>query len=351
MKIALTYKTNKSNRLLLSALTLGFGLIVSGQQMPRYSQYTMNEFIINPAVAGADGQTTLNLTARKEWIGFSKESKTPETFSLSAQTRLLKRRAHISNNKNGNKLKESSKGRVGIGGSVFSDLNGAMRRSGLQISYAYHIFSQNTQFSFGITGSICQLKFDKNYLDFYDNDNETMLAVSNYPSWIPDFNAGVNLMTRNFHIGASVAQLFQSPFIFGNPDIDYQSSELGYKRIYFLISDYRISIEHSDWEIEPSCLLKVYDLLNFKGVKYGPGSQLDLSAKFLYKRSFWFGTSYQTPSSFVLFGGLKYSNYYFGYSFDYGFNDMSRNSFGSHEISISARFGDTSRRYRWMDRY
>lgn len=348
----LSYNTKfQTNKWVGIFLFLGIALATSGQQMPRFSQYTMNEFLLNPATAGADGLTTLNLTARKEWLGFSKDSKTPETFSLSLQSRLLKKRSHISKTNKGNKRQESSKGRVGLGGALFSDFNGAMRRSGLQVSYAYHIYAQNTQFSFGITGSICQLKFDKNYLDFYDNNNEVMLSVTSSPSWIPDFNAGINIMTQNFHIGASVAQVFQSPFIFGNPDIDYQSSKLGYKRIYFLISDYRIRIEQSDWEIEPSILLKTYDLLNFKSGTYGPGSQLDITMKLFYLRKFWFGASYRTPADMIVFGGIKYNNLYVGYAFDYGLNDLSKNSYGSHEITISSRFGDTSRRYRWLDRY
>jgi len=42
---------------------------ILAQQLPRYSQYIMNEFLINPAVAGVDGRTCIDLSARKEWLG------------------------------------------------------------------------------------------------------------------------------------------------------------------------------------------------------------------------------------------------------------------------------------------
>ena len=57
------------------------------QQLPQYSQYMMNKFLINPAVAGSEGYTAFNLTAREQWIGLENS---PRTFALSAQTRVLK---------------------------------------------------------------------------------------------------------------------------------------------------------------------------------------------------------------------------------------------------------------------
>ena len=59
-----------------------------GQQLPLFSQYLYNKFLINPAVAGSDGYTTVNLTAREQWVGYYGA---PRTFSFSMQTRILKK--------------------------------------------------------------------------------------------------------------------------------------------------------------------------------------------------------------------------------------------------------------------
>ena len=75
-------------RLIYILLLLIPGNIVFAQQLPLYSQYLYNKFLINPAVAGSDGYTSLNLTAREQWVGYYGA---PQTFSFSGQGRVLKR--------------------------------------------------------------------------------------------------------------------------------------------------------------------------------------------------------------------------------------------------------------------
>ena len=60
---------------------------VKSQQLPVYSQYMMNSYLLNPAVAGHEGYTSLNLVAREQWIGLKDA---PSTYAFSVQTRLLK---------------------------------------------------------------------------------------------------------------------------------------------------------------------------------------------------------------------------------------------------------------------
>lgn len=65
-----------------------------GQQLPVYSQYTFNKFLLNPAAAGSDGYTTINLVAREQWVGFEG---TPKTHAIMIDSRLL-RNSFISKN-------------------------------------------------------------------------------------------------------------------------------------------------------------------------------------------------------------------------------------------------------------
>jgi hypothetical protein len=58
-------------RLFYIGVILGIFLLEGkAQQVPLYSQYILNGFLINPAVAGSEGYTAVNLTAREQWIGF-----------------------------------------------------------------------------------------------------------------------------------------------------------------------------------------------------------------------------------------------------------------------------------------
>lgn len=73
---------------ILSAILLSFfsGVAIA-QQVPMYSQYIMNGFLINPSIAGRDGYTTVNLTVREQWVGMADA---PSTYAASIQTRLLR---------------------------------------------------------------------------------------------------------------------------------------------------------------------------------------------------------------------------------------------------------------------
>ena len=67
-------------RILYIAILLG-GFLVDGwsQQVPLYSQYMLNGFLLNPAAAGSEGYTAVNLTAREQWIGLQNG---PGTYAL-----------------------------------------------------------------------------------------------------------------------------------------------------------------------------------------------------------------------------------------------------------------------------
>ena len=109
-------------------------------QMPMYSQYMMNRFLLNPAVAGYDGLTTLNLTAREQWMGLPHS---PRTVALSADTRLMKSPSSRPGRPDRRSVMNLLRsGNVGLGGYIYNDRSGLIDRTGLQFSYAYHIRMQ-----------------------------------------------------------------------------------------------------------------------------------------------------------------------------------------------------------------
>src|SRR5512136_2612651 len=116
--------------LIVTALCLT-GATGFSQQVPMYSQYVMNGFLINPSFAGRDGYTSVNLTVREQWVGLKEP---PSTYALSFQTRIL-RNSYISKSTTVKKklVKPTKGGQVGIGAYGFSDYNGIMRRTGVQM--------------------------------------------------------------------------------------------------------------------------------------------------------------------------------------------------------------------------
>ena len=84
----LKFKDMSQYRGILSAVVVFFIFGISeAQQVPMYSQYIMNGFLVNPSFAGRDGYTSVNLTVREQWVGMAQA---PSTYALSFQTRILK---------------------------------------------------------------------------------------------------------------------------------------------------------------------------------------------------------------------------------------------------------------------
>jgi type IX secretion system PorP/SprF family membrane protein len=101
---------------------------LDAQQLPIYSQYIFNKYLINPAVAGSDGYTSINLTTRQQWTGYQGA---PQTYSLSFNGRLLKQKYLIRQNLFDKKIfKPHTEGKVGLGATIYSDINGLVRRTG-----------------------------------------------------------------------------------------------------------------------------------------------------------------------------------------------------------------------------
>lgn len=307
---------------------------VDAQQLPVYSQYMMNKFLINPAVAGSEGYTAFNITAREQWIGIPNS---PKTHSFSAQTRVLKK-SFVSR---GNSVKRkgsgaSRSGKVGLGGYIFNDQTGLVNRTGLQLTYSYHIAIDRGQLSFGLTGTAYQFKVDRDKIRLYEEDDLLINSFDNN-MFVPDANIGVYYSNPAFYAGLSASQLFQASIKFGQGS--YEQFRL--LRHYYLLGGYNIDV--NDYLMfEPSVLIKTSELWNF---------QMDINAKAYIYDDYWAGLSYRTGGALIIMGGLRVDKFYFGYAFDYTLSSIQKHSFGSHEFMLAMKLGDSARRYKWLIRY
>lgn len=309
-------------------------LLSSAQQVPLYSQYMMNGFLLNPAIAGSEGYTAINLTSRQQWLGLKNA---PSTHAISAQTRIMKN-SYISRGAPVKKRQRlgSRSGKVGLGGYVFTDRNGAVVRNGMQFSYAYHIRMQQQQLSFGLSGIFYQFSLDKDKLKFEEED--MFFENANKTVFIPDANTGIYYSGPNFFAGLSASQLLESGIRFG----DKGYAEYKMKRYYYLTGGYDFAINEY-FTISPSFLFKTNDNLL---------SQIDITTKFIFNDEYWGGgISYRTGRSLIFMGGIRVDRFVFGYSFDYTLSSIMKHSYGSHEIIAALLLGDNTRKYRWLNRY
>jgi type IX secretion system PorP/SprF family membrane protein len=308
---------------------------LDGQQLPIYSQYVLNGLMINPAMAGHDGYTSLNATSRQQWIGFDEA---PQTYSASWQTRVLKRSYKITKKSvRKNSLKKSTKGRVGLGAYLINDANANVARTGASFTYAYHIIMNNQQLSFGLSAKMFQYRINGDKLTFGEDGDPVMDGDFRTVAYSPDADFGVFFRDRSYFMGFSISNLLQSAVMIGGNEVaDFQTY-----RHYWLMGGYKFPLSN-DLELEPTALLKTSENWNPQG---------ELTMKLHFQELLWGGLSYRTTNSMVALLGVKIENIYFGYSFDWTFSEISHYNFGSHEITVSVKLGDNARRYKWMNRY
>jgi len=318
-------------------LLILFALVIfwRADAQPQFSQYIYNKFLINPAVAGSDGYTSFNLTSRQQWIGYSGS---PQTYSLSFQSRLLKKRFSIKENLfNRNVYRPSTDGHVGIGANIFSDINGLVHKTGFSTSYSYHLWLDGeTQMSFGLSFSAYLYRIDHKQIEFEDPDP---WADTDFRKgvFIPDFNFGAYILNRSYSAGFSAMDLMEGLVKAGSKAY----TDLKIMRSYYLFGNYDFEIANNTI-LEPSVLVKMTGQLR---------PQLDLGLTYVYDRRFWTGLTFRTGSALVANVGVRKEKLFFGYSVDYTLQKMQRASYGSHEFIIALKFGDSSRKYRWLDRY
>ncbi|MCU0457951.1 MAG: type IX secretion system membrane protein PorP/SprF [Bacteroidales bacterium] len=312
--------------------------VISAQQFPMYSQYMMHGFLLNPSYAGSDYYTTFGVTVREQWLSLPHA---PSTYAAAFQTRLLNDSYITKATAVRKKINRPTKGgRIGVGGYLFSDHNGIMHRTGLQAAYAYHLpVGEEQQLSFGLSLSAYQYFVDISGAVMPDDVQDEFLNNYDQVVYIPDANFGVSYMTRRYYAGFAMTNLFRGSLMIGNGGGNSRS-ELGH---YFLTGGMRF-YPSADWTIEPSVMLKSSDMV-FKSF------QVDLTGRVYYKDDYWLGLSYRTGDAVIMMAGLKVDRFYLGYAFDFTLSEIRSYTYGTHELTILARFGDNPRRYRWINKY
>jgi len=279
--------------------------IAQSQQLPLYSQYFMNKFLVNPAITGNVDYVPIRLTARQQWVGMDNA---PSTQAISAHTLL------------GNK-------KMGVGGYIFADRIGPETKIGVQASYSYIIplNSIDSKLSFGIAARAFQYKMDYTILSPIQENDPTLNSTIE-TTFVPDADFGVYLQNEKYYVGLSANQLIQLPIEIAEQSIDKNSMV----RHYFLMGGYLFTISN-EFKLEPSVM--------FKATERTP-AQADINIRGIYKDNYWVGLSYRSSNDIIAMIGLKIDKFIFGYAFDYTTSDIKTYSSGSHEIMLGYNFGE-----------
>lgn len=289
--------------LYISVLSLGLAATASGQQIPQYSQYMLNDYILNPATTGQHDYWEVKSNNRLNWVGITDA---PRTFILSAHGPFKKYN-------------------MGMGGSVFADITGPTSRVGFYLSYAYHLkLSKSLKLGMGLSFGLLQYRIDGTKVTLYENGDPVfpnqMMTV-----YTADATFGLNLKHKNFNFGISLPQLIGNDLKFLENQQDPQSK---LARHYMAMGGYTFHI--GDFGIMPNFLLKY--------VTPAP-PQIDGGLKLDYKDQFWIGASYRHQDAVSFMGGLAYKDFLvIAYSYDMTTSNLKNYSSGTHEVMVGVRF-------------
>jgi type IX secretion system PorP/SprF family membrane protein len=330
-------------KLALILILIASRQLLSGQQLPLYSQYLYNKFLINPAHAGSDGYTSINLTARDQWVGYAGA---PRTYSLSWQTRVLKKGYRLSQNIFDKRVyRKKTDGKVGLGAYVFSDRNGLIQRTGFQASYSYHLWIEDmTQVSLGLAFTGYHFRINANESSFEDPSEPWLTDNLRRGVFVPDADFGIYVLNPRFDLGFSAQQVFGAAAKIGN----YAYRNFRMDRHYYLFGSYSI-LTGTKTEVEPTLLVKISEQLK---------PQADMGFTYIYNQSLWTGIAYRTGGGAIANVRFKYvpkhttnTAVFIGYALDFTLNQIQRVTYGTHELTVALKFGDSTRKYRWLDRF
>jgi type IX secretion system PorP/SprF family membrane protein len=276
----------------------------NAQQLSLTSQYMMNHYVLNPAIAGTANYIPINLNIRNQWVNINGA---PVTQSLSAH-------AYLGSN-------------IGIGGCFFNDVTGPTRRTGMSVSIAYHVRlnkDYTRKLSFGLGGVFFQHYINPDKLTTDEPEDMSILNGFNN-QFCPDANFGIYFsQTNKFYVGASVLNLLEV-----KKDLFSLSNKITnpIKRTYYFNGGYFFKLG-DNFGVEPSFLLQLQERTPM---------QADFNARFTYKNMIWLGGSYRLKDAIVMMFALDFKKFAIGYSYDLTQSDIKKHSYGSHEINLTYR--------------
>lgn len=306
--------------LLISLLFLTTGSF--GQQQFVFTNFLLNEYYYNPAVAGSKDVHFANVGFRNQWAGFEGA---PLTMYANFYGSYKNQMRH------------------GYGASIVADRSGLVQNTGFYLNYAYHLkVSDKFKLGFGIKPGYLQYNvklYDAQLADPGDDIlTGNVLSVNAF-----DFNAGLNFYSKEFFVMLSMRNLFTDVFKF-------TSFNAGLARHFTLISGYKWLVNKKkqpekdeegnvikrkkDIELMPAVMLNYVNPVQ---------PQVSVMLKATYDKKYWAGLTLRTQDAIGVALGLKIKNRWeIGYAFDYSLGKIKDYNFGSHEIMLT--FQTTSKK-------
>lgn len=274
-------------------------LSVQAQQMGVYSNYMMNRFYYNAAVAGSQEVHVFNAGYRNQWVGFENA---PSNFNFNMHGSVR------------------SQGKIGYGIGLYNENSGLMNTTGVHLNYAHHFkLSETLKLGLGIQPGFIQYR-----LRLYDaimaDEGDQVLTGSIYSTNAIDVNMGFNLYSNKFFVMGSAQRMLGRAIQFTG-----YNSQLQFH--FNMIAGYNFVFEKKKFELQPSIL-----------VRYTKPVPVQVSGmlRAMYDKKYWLGLVYRHDDAIGINAGFVWKERFtIAYGYDFSVNGLRKYNSGSHEVMLS----------------
>lgn len=325
-------------------LALGFVLLMAtqamAQQKPQYTQYTLNNYLLNPAIAGIEDYADVKLGTRHQWSGLEGA---PTSYYATFHMPIMKDVNPIARLRPGDVPKElttkkpSTYRRIrphhGLGAIAMTTATGPLKRSSFNVSYAYHQpLTRTLRVAAGVAPGLMQYSLDPNAVRVI-NPNDPAIYDGRVNELKFDLNMGLWLYSYDFYLGLAGAQLVPGKRERQSMDLSTDNSGRLQKH-YFLTGGFRMDVT-PDLALIPSVMVKM--------AQPSPVS-VDATLKAIYSDRIWAAVSYRHNESVAAMAGINISYLLdLSYSYDASVSALGPANAGSHEVVLGFKLRNASR--------
>lgn len=286
-------------KIVLFSLIVVSSTLLYSQQQGIYSNFMMNDYYYNPAIAGSKDVNIASVGYRNQWVGF--------------QDAPVNMYANLYGS-------YKDQGKIGYGGSIVSQKSGLTSTTGIYVNYAHHFkLSKTLKLGLGVQPGYLQYRirmFDAIVAD----QNDEVFNSNVYLTSAFDINAGFNLYHKKFFVMGSVQHLLGN-----SAKMTSYNSSLSFH--YNFIGGYNFKLKKQPIDIQPSLMLKY--------VKPVP-VQATLMVKGVYQEKYWLGLLFRTNDAVGICLGIKLKERLnISYGYDICVSKIRKYNSGSHEVFLS----------------
>ena len=290
------------------AIMLFTGFKGQAQQNPQYSMSMFNRHIYNPAFAGEERMTQFEVGGRKQWLNIDGA---PQTLAASFEAPIGR---------------SFDWEQVGLGLLVINDQIGVYNntQATLQLSKGWVI--GNNILSIGAQGSIS--RESANFSNTNAAQSGDPLLGETESNFGGNIGLGIKLSGSNYYVGFSA-----------NDVVTDEPIGIQIDRVQHYFGQAGLHLNRTGrFSYHPNIVVKYAGAIDFKSTPSYEGG-----AYVTYENMLSLGAQYRFQESIAAIFKLRATQRLaIGYSYDFGTNELSNASAGSHEVWLSFNLGKAS---------